>query len=186
MAVVHALLPLVGGWIRDALFVQSLCDAEYARSADEPVENIAHDRGGHLVDQQTAVVIRVFAVAVGCERADKFALSALQVKRSADLVRDVSGVFIVEDVFERYDEIVHRARVEVAVHVIADRDEAHVQQRKYVLKIFADADIVTAETRQILDDHAVDDACAQVIEHALKVRPVEIRAGVAVIGIQPG
>ena len=146
MAVVHALLPFVGGWIRDALFVQSLCDAEYARAGDEPVENIAHDRGGRLVDQQPAVVVGVFAVAVGRERANEFALAALQVKRSADLVRDVSGVFIVEDVFERYDEIVHRARVEVAVHAVADRDEAHVQQRKYMLKIFADADIVSAET----------------------------------------
>ena len=55
-----------------------------------------------------------------------------------------------------------------------------------MLKIFADADIVSAETRQILDDHAVDDACAQVIEHALKVRPVEVGAGAAVIGIQTG
>ena len=55
-----------------------------------------------------------------------------------------------------------------------------------MFQILADADIVTAETRQVLDDHAVDDACAQVIEHALKVRPVEIRACVAVIGIQPG
>ena len=133
MAVVHALLPFVGGWIRDALFVQSLCDAEYARAADEPVENIADNGGSRFVDQQPAVVIRVFAVAVGCERADKFALPALQIKRSADLVRDVAGVFVVEDVFERYDEIVHRARVEVAVHVVADRDEAHVQQRKNVL-----------------------------------------------------
>ena len=79
------------------------------------------------------MVVGVFAVAVGCERADEFALAALQVKRSADLVRDVAGVFIVEDVLERYDEIVHRAWVEVAVHVVADRDEAHVQQRKNVL-----------------------------------------------------
>ena len=80
MAVVHALLPFVGGWIRDALFVQSLCDAEYARAGEKPVENIAHDRGGRLVDQQAAVVIRVFAIAVGRERADEFALSALQIK----------------------------------------------------------------------------------------------------------
>ena len=133
MAVVHALLPFVGGWIRNALSIQLFGNTEYARSADEPVENIAHDRGGRLVDQQPAVVVGVFAVAVGRERANEFALAALQVKRSADLVRDVAGVFVVEDVFERYDKIVHRARVEVAVHVVADRDEAHVQQRKNVL-----------------------------------------------------
>ena len=95
MAVVHALLPFVGGWIRDALFVQSLCDAEYARAADKPVENVAYNRSGCFVNQQTAVVIRVFAVAVGRERADEFALAALQVKRSADLVRDVAGVFVI-------------------------------------------------------------------------------------------
>ena len=95
MAVVHALLPFVGGWIRDALFVQSLCNAEHTRAADKPVENIAHDCGGGLVNQQAAVVVGVFAVAVGCERADEFALPALQVKRSADLVRDVSGVFVI-------------------------------------------------------------------------------------------
>ena len=55
-----------------------------------------------------------------------------------------------------------------------------------MLKIFADADIVTAETRQILDDHAVDEACTQVDKHALKIRAVEVGAGAAVIGIQPG
>ena len=55
-----------------------------------------------------------------------------------------------------------------------------------MLQIFADADIVSTETRQVLDDDAVDDACAQVIEHALKVRPVEVGAGAAVIGIQTG
>ena len=95
VTVVHALLPLVGGRVRDTHGVQFLCNAEHTRAADEPVENIAHDRGGRLVDQQTAVVIRVFAVAVGRERADEFALAALQVKRSADLVRDVSGVFVI-------------------------------------------------------------------------------------------
>ena len=55
-----------------------------------------------------------------------------------------------------------------------------------MFQILADADIVTAETRQVLDDDAVDDACAQVIEHALKVRSVEVGAGAAVIGIQTG
>ena len=37
MAVVHALLQFVGGRIRDALFVQSLCDADTPRGD----ENIA-------------------------------------------------------------------------------------------------------------------------------------------------
>ena len=52
-----------------------------------------------------------------------------------------------------------------------------------MLQILADADIVTAETRQILDNDAVDEACAQVVDHALKVRAVEIRAGVTVISV---
>ena len=51
VTVVHALLPFVGGRVRDALFVQSLCNAEHTRAADEPVENIAHDCGGGLVNQ---------------------------------------------------------------------------------------------------------------------------------------
>ena len=51
MAVVHALLPFVGRWIRDALFVQSLCDAEYARSGEKPVENIADNGGSRFVNQ---------------------------------------------------------------------------------------------------------------------------------------
>ena len=95
MAVVHALLPFVGGRVRDALFVQSLCEiCEYARAADKPVENVAYNRSGcrQLAD--------------GCGhsglcgsrrrgRTDEFALAALQVKRSADLVRDVAGVFVI-------------------------------------------------------------------------------------------
>ena len=80
MAVVHALLPFVGGRVRDTHGVQFFCNAEHTRAADEPVENIADNGGSRFVDQQPAVVIRVFAVAVGCERADKFALPALQIK----------------------------------------------------------------------------------------------------------
>ena len=76
--------------------------------------------------------------------------------------------------------------VKIAVHVVTDRDEAHVQQRKYVFQILADADIVSAETRQILDDDAVDNTGAQVDNHALKVRAVEVGAGVAVINVQSG
>ena len=95
MAVVHALLPLVGGRVRDTHGVQFFCNAEHTRAADEPVENIADNGGSRFVDQQPAVVIRVFAVAVGRERADEFALAALQVKRSANLVGDVAGVFVI-------------------------------------------------------------------------------------------
>ena len=95
MAVVHALLPLVGGRVRDTHGVQFFCNAEHTRAADKPVENIAHDRSGRLVNQQAAVVVGVFAVAVGRERADEFALAALQVKRSANLVGDVAGVFVI-------------------------------------------------------------------------------------------
>ena len=59
MAVVHALLPLVGGWIQDALFVQSLYVPKTPRAAaDEPVENIADNGGSRFVDQQTAVSLR--------------------------------------------------------------------------------------------------------------------------------
>ena len=93
--IIHALLTLVGGRVGDALLIQPLCNAKHARSGEKPVENIAHNGGGRLVDQQAAVVIRVFAIAVGRERADEFALSALQIKRSADLVGDVAGVFVI-------------------------------------------------------------------------------------------
>ena len=91
----QALLPFVGGWIWNALSIQLFGNTEYARSGEKPVENIADNGGSRFVNQQTAVVVRVLAVAVGCERADEFALAALQVKRSADLVRDVAGVFVI-------------------------------------------------------------------------------------------
>ena len=78
--IVHALLTLVGRWIGDALLIQPLCNAKHAHSGEKPVENIADNGGGRLVDEQAAVVIRVLAIAVGRERADEFALSALQIK----------------------------------------------------------------------------------------------------------
>ena len=146
MAVVHALLPFVGGWIRDALFVQSLCDAEYARAGEKPVENIADNGGSRFVDQQAAVVVGVFAVAVGRERADKFALPALEIERSADFIGDIVRVLVIEDVAERHDQAVCRARVGNAVDVLAQRDEPHVQQRKRVLKVLADLDVVASQS----------------------------------------
>ena len=50
MAVVHALLPFVGGWIRDAHGVQFFCNAEHTRAADKPVENVAYNRSGCFVN----------------------------------------------------------------------------------------------------------------------------------------
>ena len=95
-------------------------------------------------------------------------------------------VLVIEDVAERHDQAVRRARVGNAVDALAQRDEPHVQQRKRVLKVLADLDVVASQSGQILDDHAVDDAGAQVVHHASEIRPVEVGAGIAVINVQPG
>ena len=146
MAVVHALLPFVGRWIRNALSIQLFGNTEYACSGEKPVENIADNGGSRLVNQQPTVVVRVFAVAVGRERADEFALAALQVKRSADFIGDIVRVLVIEDVAERHDQAVRRARVGNAVDALAQRDEPHVQQRKRVLKVLADLDVVASQS----------------------------------------
>ena len=55
-----------------------------------------------------------------------------------------------------------------------------------MLKVLADLDVVASQSGQILDNHAVDDAGAQVVHHAPEIRSVEVGAGAAVIGIQTG
>ena len=50
MAVVHALLPFVGGRVRDTHGVQFFCNAEHTRAADKPVENVAYNRSGCFVN----------------------------------------------------------------------------------------------------------------------------------------
>ena len=50
VTVVHALLPFVGGWIRDTHGVQFFCNAEHTRAADKPVENVAYNRSGCFVN----------------------------------------------------------------------------------------------------------------------------------------
>ena len=65
MTVVHALLSLVCGRIRDTCCIQALGDTEHACPADKPIKNVPHDGCCFFVDQQAAVVIRVFAVAIG-------------------------------------------------------------------------------------------------------------------------
>ena len=92
------------------------------------------------------MVVGVFAVAVGRERANEFALAALQVKRSADFIGDIVRVLVIEDVAERHDQAVCRARVGNAVDALAQRDEPHVQQRKRVLKVLADLDVVASQS----------------------------------------
>ena len=67
------------------------------------------------------------------------------------------------------------------VIAVIDRDEAHPQGGKQLCDIPAAVDVVTAKSRKVFDDHAVDLACLDGGHHLLKMGAVKICSGVAVV-----
>ena len=126
------------------------------------------------------MIIGVFQIPVRSKGSHEFAASAFGNETAANLFRDVLGILGIEDVLQRQHHVILSLE---AVHIVIDGNKADTLSREDTLKIEAHLDVISAETGQILDDHAVDHAAVNVSEHFLKRGALEVRAGVAIVRI---
>ena len=172
--------PLILAGAGDALLVQLLGDADLAHPVFKQGEDAPHHLRRRRVDDQAIVVLRVFAVAVAGECSDELAPLLLGPKRALDLLGDVPCVLRVEQVLQRHHHVVRAAG---AINVVCDGDEAHAVLRQPALQVAACLDVIAAKARQILYQYAADAPTFHIPQHPLKGRTLEIRAGVAVVGV---
>ena len=178
-------LLLIKRRVGDSHSVKFFDDADNTAAADIILINHADDRRGVLINYQLMVILGVFPVAVGGERADKFPLSAVIVQRAADIDRGGSGVALVNDVCHA-DGNAPRGGVHAVaggVDAVVEGDKANAEPCKLIIDQISADRVVSAETRQILDDDAVDSFESDILHEPCPARPVKIRSRIAVVYI---
>ena len=151
-----------------------------ALPGDPAGKYLPYHLGGLGIDHQPVFILRVFGVSVDGEGADKFPVPALHVQVAADFDGRIPAVTVVHQIFEGQHQAAGAIQVGSVV-VVIDSDEAYPQGREQPFNVVARLNVLTAESGQILDHHAVDLAGLHGFQHLPDVGPVEAGAGVAVI-----
>ena len=180
VAVFFAGEPFVLTGAGDALLVQLLGNTDLTHSIFKQGEDAPHHLRRRRVDDQTVMILRVLTVPVAGECSDELAPLLLGVEGAFDLLGDVACILGVKQILQRHHHVVGAA---VAVDIVRDSDEPHTVLRQPTLQIAACFDVITAETGQVLYQHTADAPTFHVPQHPLKGGALEIRAGIAVVGI---
>ena len=180
VAVFFAGEPFVLTGAGNAFFIQLLGNANLTHSIFKQGEDAPHHLRRRRVDDQTVMILRVLTVPVAGEGPDELAPLLLGVEGAFDLLGDVACILGVKQILQRHHHVVGAA---VAVDIVRDSDEPRTVLRQPTLQIAACFDVVAAETGQILYQHAADAPAFHVPQHPLKGGALEIRAGIAVIGV---
>ena len=144
------------------------------------IVNFANDRRSLGVNDKMPFIVRVTLQSHRGLPAAKLSLAGSGHARCQHLFGNISAVHIVQDIFERCD--VHFLSGQ-AVHPIGDGNIAHIVFREKDLDIGADFNIISAKPRKVLCDDATNPSGLNISNQALKRRPVEVAACIAVIHI---
>ena len=176
----ESLRPLVLQGGQDSFPVESFCDTVGAVSINFPTENVTDNGRRIVIDQKTILVLRILPVTIDGEVGDALSLLPLDRQVASDLNGNVTAVRIIDQILER-DQQAIRMPLVCRVIVIVHRNEAHPQLREQFFDILATINIVSAKTRQILDDDTVDQTLSDIHHHSLEIRSVKIGSGVAIV-----
>ena len=125
--------------------------------------------------------IGAFAVAVGTDFALILAALHLGVLGTLGFDGHIAAVILADEILERH---VHAAGVTLefaAVKIVADGNEAGMEQREHALDKVAGFNAVSPEAGKILDDDAVDLIGPHQLNELLYLRTLKIRAAVPVV-----
>ena len=143
------------------------------------LEDKLHDGSGLRVRLHSA--IGAFAVAVGTDFALILAALHLGVLGTLGFDGHIAAVIFADEVLERH---VHAAGVALefaAVKIVADGNEAGVEQRKHTLDEIAGFNAVAPEAGKVLDDDAVDLIGPHQLNELLYLRTLKICAAVPIV-----
>ena len=168
---------LAGG--RNVSTEQLPCDGGGVDALSGKLENELHNGSGLRVRLHSA--IGAFAVAVGTDFALILAALHLGVLGALGFDGHIAAVILADEILERH---IHAAGVALefaAVKIVADRNEAGMEQREHALDKVAGFNAVSPEAGKILDDDAVDLIGPHQLNELLYLRALEIRAAVPVV-----
>ena len=168
---------LAGG--RDASAEQLPCDGGGVDALGGKLEDELHNGSGLRVRLHSA--IGAFAIAVGTDFALILAALHLGVLGALGLDGHIAAVIFADEILECY---VHAAGVTLefaAVKIVADGNEAGMEQREHALDKVAGFNAVAPEAGKILDDDAVDLIGPHQLNELLYLRTLKIRAAVPVV-----
>ena len=168
---------LAGGG--DVSAEQLPCDGGDVDALGGKLEDELHNGSGLRVRLHSA--IGAFAVAVGTDFALILAALHLGVLGALGLDGHIAAVIFADEILECY---VHAAGVTLefaAVKIVADGNEAGMEQREHALDKVAGFNAVSPEAGKILDDDAVDLIGPHQLNELLYLRTLKIRAAVPVV-----
>ena len=149
------------------------------------LEDELHNGSGLRVRLHSA--IGAFAVAVGTDFALILAALHLGVLGALGFDGHIAAVILADEILERH---VHAAGVALefaAVKIVADGNEAGMEQREHTLDEVAGFNAVAPKAGKVLDDDAVDLIGPHQLNEPLYLRTLEVRTAVPVVdGHQPG
>lgn len=131
---------------RNVSIIEPPCDLRDANALGTPTEYLPDNGSRCLVRLQLMRVVRTFAVAVGCPRADEIAVFLLRGQRGAGLPGNILAVNLIDEIFQRHQITVRAPLGGEGIKSIVDGDEAHAQKRKNALQIIAGLLVVSAKT----------------------------------------
>ena len=142
-------------------------------------ENELHNGSGLRVWLHSA--IGTFAVAVGTDFALILAALHLGVLGALGLDGHIAAVILADEILERHIHAAGVALEFVAVKIVADGNEAGMEQREHALDKVAGFNAVSSEAGKILDDDAVDLIGPHQLNELLYLRTLKISAAISVV-----
>jgi len=168
---------LAGG--RDVSAEQLPRDGRGVDALGGKLEDKLHDGSGLRVRLHSA--IGAFVVAVGTDFALILAALHLGILGTLGFDGHIAAVILADEVLERH---VHAAGVALefaAVKIVADGNEAGMEQREHTLDEIAGFNAVAPESGKVLDDDAVDLISPYQLNELLHLRTLKICAAVSVV-----
>ena len=165
----------------NSLGVELLGDLDFPPPLFKEIKNPPHHLGSGGINDQMAVVSWVLLVAVAGEGPHKLAPLLLGVDGGAYLVRNVSGVLGIKDVFHGQEHVIAPL---LAVHMVVDCDEPHALGGEDPLQVAAHLDVVPAKPGQVLYQNTVDLSSFNVRLHTPEGGAVKVGPGVSVVLIE--
>ena len=167
---------------RNIHFVELLIDTHVAHTLATPQENLLNDRSRFGVHNKAVLIFGVFQITVLFPSADIFTVLHLGFQSGKDLSGNVLRIEIVDDVGERCRKlriVCNGFGIVIVVH----GNKAETDERTDLFQELTGLNVVSAETREVFYDNAVNITETSRINHTLKFGSHKVCAGEAVVDI---
>ena len=142
--------------------------------------NTADNLGGFLVDQPMVFIIRIFFISVDGNVRQRFARFAFGATGGLLFAAKITQIPLVHNIKERCKLV---AVLIVAVNAVGDSDEMNVVLAEHYLGVKACLQIISADSRHILDKNVRHLVGFDVGNQPLPSRAVKVAARIAVVSI---